>query len=451
MSLFFKLKKTAPSLDWTRMSVVEKSPSSGKSIQQKKFRCFKKIISLFFRLKKVLSPLAWTKIRVVKKPPPRSNPIFPWKIIGSTFLRFFTFTAALIVINCVVFFVSRGLDPSTLEATAQQILDWGGSSNRAIIDGQVWRLLTSIFVHGGFMHLFMNMVILFDIGRFFEPMIGRLYFITVYLSTGIFAGLMSYMHYLDSYVISSGASGAIFGIMGAFLVLLIIDSLSFSQTSLIHSEKVRFSCLKRVAIFIAISLLGEAKESNVDVAAHIGGLLSGIVIGLGLYPLLIFNERKKTIKPLAISLILLTTIFSSFMILKNTKGSDFFYLDELVSQATFLEKDLQDLHAQMPVLPPGTDSVLSSKIILEWQKKTLLFLETKILPEWEKALALADEASLLFPKGTKAQVRDSLVEWISLNSKKYDLLAKGIRENTDAYMKEIETLDKRLNKISKKK
>lgn len=68
-----------------------------------------------------------------------------------------------------------------------------------------------MFVHVGIFHLIMNLYILFDIGSYLEPVIGKARFLAAYLATGVVGSLVSQAYHLDSYVVEAGASGAIFG------------------------------------------------------------------------------------------------------------------------------------------------------------------------------------------------------------------------------------------------
>jgi rhomboid protease GluP len=118
------------------------------------------------------------------------------------------------------------------------------------------------------MHLIMNTFALLYIGMFLEPLIGKYRFLAAYILTGICAGLMSITMHPAS--VGVGASGAIFGMYGVFLSLL---TTNYIQKSL------RKTMLRSILFFVLLNLL-YGLEGNTDNAAHIGGLLSGIIIGL---------------------------------------------------------------------------------------------------------------------------------------------------------------------------
>ncbi|MEX2320465.1 MAG: rhomboid family intramembrane serine protease, partial [Saccharospirillum sp.] len=160
---------------------------------------------------------------------------------------------------------------------ARELVVLGGNFGPLTVDGQWWRLLTSVFLHGGLLHLIFNALVLANIGIFLEPLLGRVSFAIVYLVTGLLASLTSLM--FNYGVVSVGASGAIFGMYGFFLALL---------TTKLFKREFRTTFLKNtlgfVALNIAIGFFGP-----IDNAAHLGGLISGFILG---YVWLPFVRRR---------------------------------------------------------------------------------------------------------------------------------------------------------------
>jgi membrane associated rhomboid family serine protease len=181
-------------------------------------------------------------------------------------------TPIIVYANVLVFLlmVLAGLSP--ISPTAQSLFEWGGNFRPAVADGQWWRLVTYIFLHGGFMHLFMNTFALLYIGMHLEPLMGRFRFASAYLLTGVCAGLLSITIHTGS--VGVGASGAIFGMFGVFLSMLTTSHIS---------RTLRKTMLRSLLFFIVLNLL-YGLQGNTDNAAHIGGLLSGIAIGYAYYP-----------------------------------------------------------------------------------------------------------------------------------------------------------------------
>lgn len=150
----------------------------------------------------------------------------------------------------------------------QDLLVLGANYRPLVLEGQWWRLITSIFLHGGLMHLFVNMAGLLFIGIFLEKHLGSIRYAAVYLISGVFASLCSIWWY--KVTISVGASGAIFGLYGFLLVSLLRKNVPRDMDK---------GFLIIVCTFIGINLLMGLTE-GVDNAAHIGGLISGLILGL---------------------------------------------------------------------------------------------------------------------------------------------------------------------------
>ncbi len=144
-----------------------------------------------------------------------------------------------------------------------------------IDDGEVWRLLTAMFLHGDgtiggtLLHLGVNLLALFQLGSLYELMFGTRRFLTVYFVTGLAASLTSYVHNAGA---SVGASGAIFGILGAFIF-------SVRRSPRWRHERSARSIVKQLLFWIAANLAIGASIPQIDLAAHIGGLVAGLLLG----------------------------------------------------------------------------------------------------------------------------------------------------------------------------
>lgn len=183
-------------------------------------------------------------------------------------------TPIIIYLNILIFMIMVFAGLGFISFKGQDLLAWGANFRPSTTNGEWWRLLTSTFLHGGLMHLIANMYGLLFVGIFLEPLLGRTIYLTVYLLTGILASCASLWWY-DA-TVSVGASGAIFGLYGLFLALLLTK---------IFPPDFGKAFLTSTLIFICYNLL-MGLTGGIDNAAHIGGLLSGFVVGLILYPTL---------------------------------------------------------------------------------------------------------------------------------------------------------------------
>lgn len=183
----------------------------------------------------------------------------------------FFFTPLIVDINVIIFIIMVFNGFGIISLRAEILLPLGANYRPLVMEGQYWRLFTSIFLHGGIMHVLMNCYGLYFVGVFLEPVIGKWKFLLSYLITGI-AGSIASIYWHEA-TVSIGASGAIFGIFGVFIALLTtpLFEKGFKKVFLTHT-------LIYVSINLVIGISG-----GIDNAAHIGGLLSGLILGYVLY------------------------------------------------------------------------------------------------------------------------------------------------------------------------
>jgi membrane associated rhomboid family serine protease len=153
----------------------------------------------------------------------------------------------------------------------------GGKSTGLIQKGQIWRLITPVFLHGGLLHLVMNTLFTLQLGFTLELRWGIRRFIAVYFVAGLGGNLLSALAFWHS--ISVGASSALFGLFGANITYLIMNWID------IPGNSQEMCCM--VFMVVLNFLYGAAdSKSSVDWAAHLGGLLSGLFTGAFLTPVM---------------------------------------------------------------------------------------------------------------------------------------------------------------------
>jgi len=176
-------------------------------------------------------------------------------------------THILIFINVLVFFLTYILSGMNLGSLA--LLKYGGLNSLLVQSGEVWRLITSGFLHGGLFHLLFNMYALYVIGTQIENFVGKYKFLIIYFVSMISAGLLSCA--INPNVVSVGASGAIFGLLGALVYFGYHYRLYLS--SILKNQIIPLILLNLVLGFVM---------SGIDNAAHIGGLIGGLLISITL-------------------------------------------------------------------------------------------------------------------------------------------------------------------------
>lgn len=191
------------------------------------------------------------------------------------FIQFYPVVSIIIGLNLIVYILT------ILPVLGDFLFYSGMSVNYLIGEGQWWRIVTSIFIHSGFFHVLFNMFSLFLFGPELEKIAGKARFLTIYLLSGIFGNVATYI-IEDGIYASVGASGAIFGIFGAFVGLVYYTRKTMPQ-------------LKQIIMpLVIISLIITFLSPNVNIPGHLGGFVTGILLGLSYFsPKNILRWRKK--------------------------------------------------------------------------------------------------------------------------------------------------------------
>ncbi len=198
-----------------------------------------------------------------------------------TFGDYMTVTNIIILINVFVFFIT--VFGGNLESGTYLRKCGGMYVPDILFRGEVYRLFTSMFIHSGFMHLVSNMFSLYCIGDLLEPVVGKVRYLIIYMGGGFFASLVSFLYHMEFryHVVSAGASGCVFAILGAWVILLVF-----------RSANANASTMGYLIIVVILCVLPGFTEDNVDNAAHIGGLIAGAVIAYIMHKI----SDRKTLK-----------------------------------------------------------------------------------------------------------------------------------------------------------
>jgi rhomboid protease GluP len=179
-------------------------------------------------------------------------------------------TIVLIALNVLLFLMMVLQGVPVFNPRADSVLRWGADYGPLTLHGQWWRMVVSTFLHFGLIHLLFNMFVLLNIGLFMENLAGRIPFVALYLVCGLGGSVASLAWHPT--IVSAGASGAIFGLYGALLGFLLRHRSSIPAESL-------GSLRKGALTFIGYNLLYGLRP-GVDMAAHLGGLATGFLLGL---------------------------------------------------------------------------------------------------------------------------------------------------------------------------
>ena len=219
----------------------------------------------------------------------------------------FMATPILIDLNLLVFIVMIASGVGIMSPSTLSLLKWGADFGPLTLTGDWWRAVTCNFIHIGAFHLLMNMYAFMYVGLLLEDLIGSRRMFMSYLLTGLCSAVFSlYMH---GETISAGASGAIFGLYGIFLAFLFFHRIAKEQ---------RKALLTSILIFVGYNLVYGMK-AGIDNAAHIGGLLSGFLLGIIYVCSYKFEkaDAQRTVSILGELGIFCIFLFSFLMLCKN--------------------------------------------------------------------------------------------------------------------------------------
>jgi membrane associated rhomboid family serine protease len=189
------------------------------------------------------------KTRVVRRAYAGGEPIVTYTLIGMNVLAFFGELAT-----------GSSVGGST---GGSSVLTKAALNGPAVANGEWYRIITSGFMHYGFLHLLFNMYALYILGTLLEPPLGRLRFSLIYLVSLVSGAVGALI--LSPNALTAGASGAVFGLMGAAVLVMRNRGVNPWQSG--------------IAVWLFLNLAITFTVSNISVGGHIGGLIGGAVSG----------------------------------------------------------------------------------------------------------------------------------------------------------------------------
>lgn len=334
-----------------------------------------------------------------------SNLYVTYAIIG---LNIFVFI--LMILNGAGFFDPNGLVH----------LRWGSNFAPLTLSGDWWRLITNTFIHFGAIHLTMNMYCLYSIATYLEPMLGKQRYITAYLCAGVIASLFSIWWHTEP-TNSAGASGAVFGMYGLFLAFLVTGYIP---------DSIRNSLLRSIGIFVIFNL-AYGMKSGVDNAAHIGGLVSGFVMGYA-YVFAVKREKNEQQKSHWLNaLIAFVTIAGTalYMYLHPVEAGVRQKLLSELKETTYKDyeaynqklKDFDQIHkAALIILADST---------LHGQDR-IMQINNDLIPKWNEALNIIKTSGMMDISPAAHSKTNKLYKYISLRLDEAELLIQSISQQS---------------------
>ncbi len=176
-------------------------------------------------------------------------------------------TYGLIAATLAVFVLEVAATASLGAPTSEQMIAIGGNFGPLTLNGEGWRLLTAMFLHYGPVHIGMNMVCLYQISVV-ERILGRAEFLALYFAAGLVGGLASVTTH--PLAVSAGASGAVFGMFGAFTAVMLVRRKQIEPGAWQRT-------MRSLSTFFVLNLVFGLAQRGIDMSAHVGGLAAGFV------------------------------------------------------------------------------------------------------------------------------------------------------------------------------
>ena len=329
-------------------------------------------------------------------------------------------TPILLSINGFLFFIMFFSGVRFFSPKTQDIISWGGNYGPLTIDNEWWRLLSSCFIHIGFIHLVANCFALAYVGLFLESHLKRITYLSLYLFCGTIASLTSL--YWNDDLVSAGASGAIFGMYGLLIVFLTTKTIS---------KKLNSNTIFFIVFFVIINLLGSFKE-GIDGAAHVGGFLAGIIFG-SIYVVL-KNHRSRAL--LLITTITITAVVTIGFYCTQKKIYIYDILEYRSRMQEFVDMEKMALEAYRSYSGDNKEDIL-------------YMIKERGIYYWDENSNLIKELDQLYlPKKIHDQNKQ-LILYCLLRKQVYQLGYKKIKENTSMYDGPIGALNYKIERLLK--
>ena len=347
-------------------------------------------------------------------------------------------TYAIIAINVLVFILMAVDGAGIMDLNPMVHAKWGSNYLPLTLSGDWWRVISSTFIHFGIIHLLMNMYCLYMIGIYLEPMLGKVKYITAYLCTGVLASIISLWWHIDiADYNSAGASGAIFGMYGLFLALL--------TTNLIPKQ-MRQPLLQSTGIFVVYNLVYGMK-GGVDNAAHIGGLISGFVIGY-IYVFAIKKEKEEQKLQWIIPLVIALTVGTVYGYLEQNKIGIENRNKGLTKVKEGTYKDFDKFNTNYNEFVELQDKAITA--VYDTTVEGDLYirqLDETALPQWEKGIALANEMKTMDVNETMQKKAVNIITYIQLRKDEIAIRKEMVTDKSDAVIIRLNEVIDKINAI----
>ncbi len=339
-------------------------------------------------------------------------------------------TPLIIVLNLLVFGAAVRSGVSPLQPTTEDLLKWGADFGPSDLNGEWWRLLTCTFVHIGLFHLVVNMLVLGSAGPLVERLVGNVGFLVLYLVSGLFGSLASLCYH--PLVVSAGASGAVFGVYGALIVVLRRKSGAVPAEVL---DRIR----KGGMAFVGYNLVFGFMSAQIDNAAHIGGLCAGVLCGLALNlplaPDALPRRAGRNILAAALGVVLLTVGYLAVNVVSGDLGA------AMAAEERFVQTERRVLDVWKSAQQRIDRRELSDAAYAD-------VLERDILPAWRASVEEVQGFQRV-PADLRRHF-DEQLEYMRLRQKGWELEVQAARERNEEKFRLADEQHERANRLAQK-
>lgn len=295
-------------------------------------------------------------------------------------------------------------------------LRWGANFGPATQDGEWWRLGTAMFLHFGVVHLLLNSLSLWEAGQLVERMYGRWRFTGIYLIAGLFGNLLSLV-VQGNEAVSGGASGAIFGVYGAALVYL------WRERAAISPREFKW-LFGGGCVFSVITIALGFVIPGIDNAAHIGGLVAGILVSIVLS--LSMTARKMPITQRGLAAFLL--VVASVSLAYHIPAPKYRWSDELLLRSEINAFLYENQAINRSWLEIAHESKQGNKTFEELASKIDFAVSKPYKEQLEKLSKLPQDPAL-----PSAQQLEGLLEYAEARKNQSEALVRDLRSQQSAH------------------
>jgi rhomboid protease GluP len=332
----------------------------------------------------------------------------------------------LLALNVAIFglMLAWGMDP--MQPAIDGLIQWGANYGPKTTQGEWWRMFTCMFLHIGVLHLLFNMLALWNVGSFMERLLGSTGFLVLYLLAGLLGSVASVAW--NPFVVSAGASGAIFGLYGGLLAFLMRHR-AMQQHAFLATLRTN------TLAFLGYNLVYGFIQQGIDMAAHLGGLAGGFVCGCVLMPSLTSAWRPRPQgRSVLVGVIGLGLIVG---------------LSDLLPRAEDVEVRLQQFASlESTILAMFNRAITQLQQGKITEAEMVRILEQEVLPPWRTQHEALDQLTTLsrLPMRQK-QLVTTLVEYMTARQEGWELLRDGLRQHDPRALKKANEKQRQADEV----